>query len=210
MDWSGEVGMEAAAVVANSAEDGSCAMAGVEILLADILVANYQRLHRRLVRHLGCADLATESLHDAWFRLSGLRMAATHQSPEAYVFRVACNQAVDRVRSNRAWQYTGDADTELESLPDIAPGPEHIAEMRSELDAVARALTTLPRRHRDVLLSLRLEEATRQEVAHRHAISLRSVDTLLWQGLDRCAQYTGQVAVGGISAGRRPLSPAPH
>lgn len=207
MDWSSEVCMEAMAVVA---EAGSTAMAGIDVLLADILVNNYQRLHQRLVRHLGCADLATESLHDAWLRLSGLRLPATQQNPEAYVFRVACNQAVDRVRSNRAWQYTGDADTELESLADAAPGPAHIAEVRSDLDAVERVLNTLPRRHRDVLLSLRLEDATRQEVARRHAISLRSVDTLLRQGLDKCAQQTGQVVVGGISAGRRQLSPARH
>jgi RNA polymerase sigma-70 factor (ECF subfamily) len=38
-------------------------------LLRECLAANYSRLHARPMRHLGCPDLATESLHDAWLRL---------------------------------------------------------------------------------------------------------------------------------------------
>ena len=49
---------------------------------------------------------------------------------------------------------------------------------------------------------------TRDEVAARHGISLRSVDTLLRQALDHCAAQTGQTVIGGIGTARRALRTA--
>lgn len=160
--------------------------------LQDFLAANYTRLHRRLLRYLGCPDLASDCLHDAWLRLREMASPASVQSPEAYVYRTACNLAMDRMRGNRHRQYTGDADTELDHVVDDAPGPDRIAQARSELAAVERSIGCLPRRHRSVMLALRIDELTRQEVAARYDISLRSVDTTLRQALDYCAANTGQ------------------
>ncbi|MFH0129452.1 sigma-70 family RNA polymerase sigma factor [Variovorax sp. VaC1] len=148
-----------------------------------LLVANYVPLHRRLARHLGCVDAATEGLHDAWLRLADAGHAAPVLSPVAYIYRVACNAAMDRVRAERPWQYAGDAEDTLEHLVDQAPGPELIAEARSDLKAVERAMRGLPNRHQDILVALRVHELTRQEVAVRHGLSLRRVDTTLRQAL---------------------------
>jgi RNA polymerase sigma factor (sigma-70 family) len=148
-----------------------------------LLAANYAPLHRRLARHLGCADAATEGLHDAWLRLADAAFTATVQSPLAYIYRVACNAAMDRVRADRPWQYAGDAEDTLEHLADHSPGPELIAEARSDLKAVERAMQGLPNRHQDILVALRVHELTRHEVAVRHGLSLRRVDTTLRQAL---------------------------
>ena len=72
------------------------------------------------------------------------------------------------------------------ALIEPAPGPALIAEMRSDVMAVERALQRLPRRHRAVLMALRFDEMSRQEVADRYRLSLRNVDTALRQALDRC------------------------
>jgi RNA polymerase sigma-70 factor (ECF subfamily) len=148
-----------------------------------LLAENYAELHRRLARHLGCADAASESLHEAWLRLAAPRVEAPVQSPVAYIFRVACNAAVDRLRAERPWQYAGDANDTLEHLPDHSPGPELIAEARSDLKAVDRAMQRLPNRHQDILVALRVHEFTRHEVAVRHGMSLRRVDTMMRQAL---------------------------
>lgn len=155
--------------------------------LRDFLVANYVRLHRRLTRHLGCADTASECLHDAWLRLGAMQAPPAVQSPEAYVYRVACNIAVDRMRSDRSWQYTRDADAELQSFADQAPGPELIAEARSDLQAVEHAMQQLPVGHRAILIALRVDEMTREQVAIRSGLSLRRVDAALHQALACCA-----------------------
>lgn len=159
--------------------------------LREFLASNYTRLHQRLKRHLGCSDQASDCLHDAWLRLGEMTLSEPVQSPEAYVYRVACNVAMDRLRSNRKWQYASDLESGLEALADHSPGPDLIAEARSELEAVERALACLPRRHRSVLIGLRIEGKTRQEVADWLRISLRSVDTALRQALDHCAEASG-------------------
>ncbi len=160
------------------------------IVLRDFLVDNYDRFFRRLVYYLGCSDQASDCLHDTWLRLGEMEMPVTINYPDAYVYRVACNLAMDRLRSNRAWQYSGDAETELELLIDPLPGPDVIAEARSDLAAVERAMQRLPHRHRSVLLELRVNEWTRQEVADRYGLSLRRVDTVLRQALEYCAEKT--------------------
>lgn len=178
-------------------------------VLRECLAANYARLRQRLQRHLGCPDLASDCLHDAWLRLGEMNVSEPVQSPEAYVYRVACNLAMDRLRSNRSWQYATDVASELEALVDHSPGPDLIAEARSDLEAFERAMKRLPRRHRLALIGLRIEEKSRQEVADWLGISLRSVDTALCQALDYCAEHSGQEVFTGVSTPRRALRLVP-
>ena len=182
--------------------------------LQAVLEGNYAGLHRRLTRHLGCAELASDSLHDAWLRLGSLADGggtAPAHSPVAYVFRVARNAAMDSLRRNRAWLYAdedvGDGAAGLvDFLADTAAGPERLAELQADVRRLAQAVELLPRRHRQVLEALRVDELTRQEVAERHDMSLRNVDTALRQALDHCARHTGYAALGGVGTTRRSLS----
>ncbi|MGK5075296.1 RNA polymerase sigma factor [Janthinobacterium sp. ZB1P44] len=179
--------------------------------LQAVLESNYAALHRRLTRHLGCAELASDSLHDAWLRLGVLTAgdgAALAHSPVAYVFRVACNAAMDSLRRNRAWLYADEEDgvaSLVDFLADTAAGPERLAELHADVRRLAQAVDLLPRRHRQVLEALRVDELTRQEVAARHDMSLRNVDTALRQALDHCARHTGYAAQGGVGTTRRSL-----
>lgn len=173
--------------------------------LRDVLVTNYDRLARRLVRHLGCRDLARDCLHDAWLRLGDITVSRAIQRPDAYVYRVARNAAMNRLRRDRPWQCANDADGDLEVFADPAPSPEAVAQARSELGAVAQAFQRLPWRHQSVLVALRIEERSRQDVARRHGISLRTLDTTLRQALQHCAEKTQQSILAGVSTSRRSL-----
>lgn len=181
--------------------------------LQAVLEGNYATLQRRLARHLGCAELASDSLHDAWLRLGALTAAdgaALAHSPVAYVFRVACNAAMDSLRRNRAWLYADESGEDgagglVDFLADTAAGPERLAELQADVRRLAQAVDLLPRRHRQVLEALRVDELTRQEVAERHDMSLRNVDTALRQALDHCARHTGYAAQGGVGTTRRSL-----
>lgn len=173
--------------------------------LRAVLVTNYESLNRRLVRHLGCADLASECLHDAWLRLGEITVSPAIQSPAAYVYRVACNLAMDRLRDDRPLQAVSEADADLASLADAMPGPEDVVLARSQLAAVERAFQCLPRRHRAVLTALRIEGQSREQVAAHHAISLRTVDTTLRQALQHCAEPAGLPILVGVRGARRRL-----
>lgn len=173
--------------------------------LRAVLVTHYESLNRRLVRHLGCADLASECLHDAWLRLGDITVSPAIQSPDAYVYRVACNLAMDRLRHDRPLQRAGELEDELASVADATPGPEQVALARSQLAAVEKAFQGLPRRHRAVLTALRIDEQSREQVAAHHAISLRTVDTTLRQALQHCAEPAGLAILVGVSGARRRL-----
>ena len=199
------------------AANDMAAVPGQGAQLQAVLEGNYAALHRRLARHLGCAELASDSLHDAWLRLGRLAAgeadadgAALAHSPVAYVFRVACNAATDSLRRNRAWLYAGEGAGEddaglVDFLADTAAGPERLAELHADVRRLAQAVALLPRRHQQVLEALRVDELTRQEVAERHDMSLRNVDTALRQALDHCARHTGHAALGGAGTARRSL-----
>ncbi len=181
---------------------------GHNVVLRDCLVQNYDRLLRRLQRFLGCPDQASDCLHDAWLRLGEMTISTAVQNPAAYVYRVACNVAIDRLRGNRLWQYSGDPDGGFDGIVDSSPGPDVIAEARSDLAAVERAIRSLPVRHQYILMELRVNELTRQEVAALHGMSLRQVDTALRQALDHCAAQTRQQVLVGARGPRRALPQA--
>jgi RNA polymerase sigma factor (sigma-70 family) len=207
MDMSVRCYLESADVVGSFADDPS-GIGNHGIVLRDCLVANYDRLHRRLLRFLGCPDRASDCLHDAWLRLGETTLSEAVQNPAAYVYRVACNVAMDRLRSNRIWQYAGDADASLDGAVDPLPGPDVVAEARSDLAAVERAIRSLPARHQHILMELRVNELTRQEVATLHGMSLRRVDTVLRQALDYCASQTDLQVLAGARGRRRALPQA--
>jgi RNA polymerase sigma factor (sigma-70 family) len=175
-------------------------------MLRGCLAANYGRFHRRLLRYFGCPDQASDCLHDAWLRLGEMEIPATVSYPEAYVYRVACNLALDCIRRGRSCQSPADVD-HLEAIVDPLPGPDQIAEARSELAAVERAIERLPHRCQSVLFDLRINGLSRHEVAIRHGLSLRRVDTVLRQALDYCAQHTDQQVLVGRRGSRRARSP---
>jgi RNA polymerase sigma factor (sigma-70 family) len=165
--------------------------------LQEVLTANYGHLHRRLTRYLGCADLASDSLHDTWLRLAekerGLERGRERerdrivQNPQAYLYRAACNAAMDRLDAQKRHQGEVDFDLQMEVTADAAPGPEAIAEACSDLRAMARVFAGLPKLQQCVLYALRIDERPRQEVAQQYGISLRCVDRSLARALAYCA-----------------------
>lgn len=201
MDMNIGSGWEAGAALGGSgwSEPVRASQAGV---LQACLVENYARLRQRLARRIGCAELAAECLHDAWLRLDECAPARPVGTPRAYVYRIAYHLAVDRLRGQRAWLAEDLA--ALESVPDASPGPHAIAEARSELHAVARAVQGLPYRHGCVLVALRVDEMTRQEVARWFCVSVRSVDTMLRQTLAHCARPARPAVPAGARARRAP------
>lgn len=174
------------------------------LLLRDVLVRHYATLHRRLARQLRCPEVASECLHELWLNLDQA-VADALDRPEAYVYRAAANLALDRLRTRSLWQYVDES--EASELADLSPGPDRLTEMRSEIAAIDQALQQLPRRHRAVLVAIRVDACSRGEVAAHFGISLRTVDTVLRQSLDHCAQQSGLRAAGGVSAPRRGLAP---
>ncbi|OCZ86132.1 hypothetical protein A7P25_00420 [Achromobacter xylosoxidans] len=156
------------------AAGGALAPRARQACLGDFVAANYTRLMQALRGHLGCADLAADSLHDAWLRLAdgAAPPAPAIANPGAYVFRMACNIAIDRLRAERP---LNTADVVLEDLEDAAPGPLRIAQARSSVRGLMRLIETLPRQQREIYIGVRIEGMLQSEAAARYGVSGRIV-----------------------------------
>lgn len=156
------------------------------ISLQDFLTLRYDDLKRRLGRRLGSSELAGDALQDTWLRLNGKHAVGAVASPGAYLFRMAFNVAIDRQRSESRRLSASEVESILE-IADPAPGPAEVAQTRSDLDALIRAMEELPKRRRDILLAARLEGLTQPEIARRFGISLRLVELELQRAQEYCA-----------------------
>lgn len=125
------------------------------LCLGEFVAANYGRLMQALRGHLGCPDLAADSLHDAWLRVAegGAAPAPAVLNPGAYVFRMACNIAIDRLRAERL---PGAAEVIWDDIEDTAPGPQRIAQARSSMRGVLRVIEALPRQQREIFIGVRI------------------------------------------------------
>ncbi|GGB95522.1 hypothetical protein GCM10007205_00930 [Oxalicibacterium flavum] len=145
--------------------------------LREFLVGRYDELRHRLTLHLGSADLANEALQETWLRLeSGKEPTEPVKYPLSYLMRMAINTALDRIRAERRYMSGEEVDQVLLGLVDPIPGPAATVEARYEADRLAALIEKMPARRRHILILVRVDEWSRQDVAERLGISLSLVD----------------------------------
>jgi RNA polymerase sigma-70 factor (ECF subfamily) len=155
--------------------------------LQRLLVSRYDDLKARLKHRLGSESLASEILHETYLRLHRLGPAGAVQSPRAYLLRVALNLAATGRKADKRHLTRSEVEM-LRHRPDHAANPAQIAEARSEIEALQRAMNELPERRRAILLASRIEEASHQEIARRFGISTRMVEKELKLALVHCGE----------------------
>lgn len=161
-------------------------------LLRSFLVQRYGDLKRRLRRTVGNDELADDALHDTWLRLQRGEIQGPIANPQAYVMRMAVNFALEARRGQQQLLSAEDAQVLLDLVPDGAAGPERVAEDRSQLQALHEILEKMPARRRDILLLVRWEGWSQQDVAKHLGVSLRTVEYELKAGQDYCATRLAQ------------------
>jgi RNA polymerase sigma-70 factor (ECF subfamily) len=154
--------------------------------LRQLLQLSYDDLKRRLARRLGSTELAGEALQDTFLRLERAETIGPVRNPRGYLFRMAINLAINR-RHAEARRLAAPETTALLELADDAPGPARIAEARSEVAALKRAIGALPARRRAIFLAAWREELAHPAIAERFGVSLRTVQVELRHALEHCA-----------------------
>ncbi len=162
--------------------------------LRQLLAERYDELRARLARRLGSADLASETLHETYLHLGrGVPLGHVH-NPDAFLFRVATNIATDRHRREKRLAKQRDIQAFL-TLPDEAPNPEKLIEIRQEIERLETAIEELTTRRRTILLWSRIEGLPLREIASRLEISQRLVEMELKHALDHCAERVGRPVI---------------
>jgi RNA polymerase sigma-70 factor (ECF subfamily) len=109
-----------------------------------------------------------------------------HSRVRSYVFRVATNLAFDRFRERQA--RSGEVSLEGSQLVSGTPEPDYILELEQSVDAIKKALGTLPPRCRQVFLLRSSERMGYAEIAKRLGTSKRTVERDMRLALDVCQQ----------------------
>jgi RNA polymerase sigma-70 factor (ECF subfamily) len=174
--------------------------------LRSLLQAGYEDLRQRLARRLGSTDRANDALQETFLRLECAPTIGPVSNPQAYLLRVALNVASNlRVAETR--RLTAPETEALLALPDDKPGPGQIAEARSEIAALKRALGELPTRRRAIFLAAWRDGEAHQGIADRLGVSLRTIQIELKQAAEHCAVRLGRNSIKKFASGRRRLSP---
>lgn len=150
------------------------------------LIDRYDELKQRLSRRLGSPDLASDALQDAWLRIDRVDAIGDVRNPGNYIFGIAMNAARDRMReANTRYLSAAEVDSLLQ-IPDEAPAPSNIVEMRSDLKQLEAILLELPVRQREILLAARIDQMPRAEIAERFGISVSLVEKELQRAQEYC------------------------
>lgn len=143
-------------------------------ILIGLLISTYPDLKKRLAGRLGSADAANEALQDTYVRLQRTEIQGELRNPHSYLISMAMNIASNRRRSEARHLSPADIE-ELFDIADDSPGPLRIAEARSDLAAVERALQALPSRRRAMFRRFWVENADYAGIALDFNVSERTV-----------------------------------
>lgn len=161
--------------------------------ISDLFEVHNRTLVSFLVNRLGSEAEAKEVAQEAYVRLLQLHEPNTVSFLRAYLFRVAANLAVDRLRSrSRSERY--DTVHDVDELTDTLE-PERQVSASEALGLVRRALRELPPRYQQVFLLDRAGEKTAVQIGQELGIGERQVRTYLRRILVYC-----QLRLDGIPA----------
>ncbi|WP_432241009.1 RNA polymerase sigma factor [Herbaspirillum robiniae] len=151
--------------------------------LVDYLTRHYAAIKSRLGRIVGSPDLASDALQDTWLRLQARDEPGGIQNPGSYILRIGVNIAIDMRRRQSRAVSLDEVNAAME-LVDPAPGTEHVAQVRSDVQEVLRHIEELPKRQRSVIVMVHFDGLAQKEVAEMLGISLRTVESDLKKAHD--------------------------
>ena len=138
-----------------------------------------QFLRRSARDHADAEDLRQE----VYTRVCESAQTEIPRSARAFVFTVARNLLIDRVRREPIVSIEMVADLEVLNVAIDEPGPDRSAIARDELRRLQVALERLPLRSRSVVVMRKVEGLSRHQIAARMGIAEKTVERHLTVGL---------------------------
>ncbi|MFT8243062.1 sigma-70 family RNA polymerase sigma factor [Roseomonas sp. BN140053] len=154
-------------------------VAGDRLAFDQLAARHLPRLYGLALRITGTAAEAEEVAQDAMLRAweNAARFDPARASFGTWVFRIASNLAIDRVRS-RGSRPAAPLE-EAAALADPEPGPEEQLSARQQRGRMAAALAELPARQRAALALFYDQGLSGSEAASALSVSVRGLEGLL-------------------------------
>lgn len=152
-------------------------------------------LVRLLATRLQSMAEAKEVAQEAYVRVLQLDQPGASNLLRAYLFRIALNLAVDRLRRRNVRQRVHASAPEFQEAAEDLCDPEREVIARDELLTVARCMKELPERCRKAFLMYRMDGEPQARIAQRLGVSERMVSMYIRQAMIYC-----RLRLEGLSA----------
>ncbi len=116
---------------------------------------------------------------DIYVRTYEAALKGLPESPKAFVFAIARNLLIRRVRREQIVPFEAVSDFDALGTAIDTPGPENTLIARDELRRLQSALDRLPPRAREAFVMQQVDGLTHREIAARMGINERTVQTHL-------------------------------
>jgi RNA polymerase sigma factor (sigma-70 family) len=153
-----------------------------EVLPLEAALKRYLRHGWRSETDIGdmCQDVFVRSLESARREIP--------RSTKPFVFSIARNLLIDRLRKDQIVSIDAVADLDSFGLATDEPAPDRSAMARQELRRLQAALSNLPQRWRDAIVMQKIEGLSRREVAARMGVAEITVAQHLASGIAALAE----------------------
>ena len=136
---------------------------------------------------------------DVYVRIFEAAQKQLPQPVRPFVFTVARNLLIDRIRKDQIVPIETVADLESLAVGADQPGPDRTVMAREELRRLQAALDRMPQRCREAVVMKKIEGLSMREIAARMGISFKTVDRHLADG----AQYLADFIYGHADESRK-------
>jgi RNA polymerase sigma-70 factor, ECF subfamily len=158
----------------------------------------FEELYRFAYRYVRSAETAKDLVHEAYLRVWSQRGQVDLAGPAArsYLYTVVRYQALDYLRHRKVeerWRTEYGAPRLTEHGAVLAADPEQELAAKEIATTIHRAMETLPRRQRQVLLLRWQQQASYDQIAETLGISPKTVAIHLGRAFQRLREVLAQV-----------------
>ena len=154
--------------------------------LAAAVEAHYDELKAFVFCKVGCPAIAADIVQDVWLRVATAEPGEPVRNPRAYLYRVAGNLAIDRLRQEQARGRHVVGGELPEAVACAAPGAERMVAAREEMEILRLAVRGLPEKCRTVFLLYRGHGLSMRQVAARLGIAEKTVEKHIAKAMLHC------------------------
>lgn len=134
------------------------------------------------------SDEVDDILQESYLRILQARQHQDLQSPKAFLYAVARNFALDRLRRRQVAGVPVFSSVESLDLLDETDGiPETVAR-NQELELLTEAIQSLPERCRQIFTLRKIYGLSQDDIATKFGISKNTVSAQLTKGVQRCTE----------------------
>jgi RNA polymerase sigma-70 factor (ECF subfamily) len=149
-----------------------------------------------IAKRLHCEHEAADVVQETFIRL--LRVDSKEQgrveqmqSPKAFIYKIASNLAIDRLRQKQALSKHECSDVEIEDIEDLQPTLFRVVDSEERLRQLLVVVEELPSKCRKVFILHKFKQWSYQEIADKLRISRSMVEKHMMKALKHCDERLG-------------------